>query len=167
MRETRFRDRRADETVPTPESPQRVFAPAGHEEAKGRQPAKEVAMRAPSGKASRPHHMICPFCESGELISLGHDFARCGSCGMPLLGSTLETLRDITGLPDALGAHPCECGHPEMRELPGGVFHCPACRSEVLALEARSSLPGSPAGSIEGYTDSPEGGAGGTVRKRS
>lgn len=124
-------------------------------------------MRVPSGTASRPHHMICPFCESGELVSLGHDFARCGSCGLPLLGSTLETLRDITGLPDALGAHPCECGHPEMRALPGGVFHCPACRSEVLPFEARRSLPGSPAGSMEGHTDFPAGGAGGTVRKRS
>jgi ribosomal protein L37AE/L43A len=125
-----------------------------------------MAMKVTSGKASRPHHMICPFCESGELVSLGPGFARCGSCRLPLLGSTLETLRDITGLPDALGAHPCECGHPEMRELPGGVFHCPACRSEVLPLEARRSLPGRPAGSMEGYTDFPAGGAGGTVRKR-
>jgi hypothetical protein len=108
--------------------------------------------------------MICPFCESGELVSLGDDFARCGSCGLPLLGSTLETLRDITGLPDALGAHPCECGHPEMRALPDEVFHCPACRSEVLPGEARRSL----AGSTEGHTDLPAGGgASGTTRKRS
>ena len=95
-------------------------------------------MRVPSGTASRPHHMICPFCESGELVSLGRDLARCDSCGMPLLGSTLETLRDITGLPDALGIHPCECGHPEMRELPDGVFHCPGCGSEVLPLKDRA-----------------------------
>ncbi len=92
-------------------------------------------MRVPSSTASIPSHIICPFCESGELASLGQDFARCGSCGMPLVGSTLETLREITGLPDALGAHPCECGHPEMRRLPGGVFHCPACRSEVLPIQ--------------------------------
>ena len=94
-------------------------------------------MRVPSGTASRPHHIICPFCESGELVILGHDFARCESCRLPLVGFTLETLRDMIGLPDALGSHPCECGHPEMRELPGGVFHCPACRSEVLHVKPR------------------------------
>jgi hypothetical protein len=95
-------------------------------------------MRVPSRKVSRAHHFICPFCESGELVSVGPGFSRCGSCGLPLLGSALETLRDIVGLPDALGAHPCECGHPEMLELPGGVFHCPACRSEVLPIGAQA-----------------------------
>jgi ribosomal protein L37AE/L43A len=95
-------------------------------------------MRIPSRTASGAHHIVCPFCESGELVSLGHDFARCGSCRMPLVGSTLGTLRDIIGLPDALGNHPCECGHPEMRELPDGVLHCPACGSEVLPLDARA-----------------------------
>jgi ribosomal protein L37AE/L43A len=95
-------------------------------------------MRVPSGTASRPHRIVCPFCESGVLLSLGQGFARCDSCGLPLLGSTLETLGTIIGLPDALGVHACECGHPEMRELPGGVFHCPACRSEVLPIGARA-----------------------------
>ena len=95
-------------------------------------------MKAPSGTGSRPHHIVCPFCESGKLVSLGEGFARCDSCALPLLGSTLETLRDVIGLPDALGAHPCECGHPEMRRLPDGLFHCPACRSEVLPLEVRA-----------------------------
>jgi ribosomal protein L37AE/L43A len=95
-------------------------------------------MRVPSSKLYRAHHIICPFCESGELVSLGHDFARCNSCGLPLIGSTLETLRDIVGLPDAVGAHPCECGHPEMRRLPDRVCHCPACRSEVLPIEAQA-----------------------------
>jgi len=124
-------------------------------------------MKVPSRAASRVRHIVCPFCESGELVSLGPDFARCGSCGMPLVGSMLETLGDITGLPDALGAHPCECGHPEMRELPDGVFHCPACRSEVLPFEARRNPPGSPAGSMEGSTDSPAGGEGKIVREPS
>jgi len=123
-----------------------------------RQPTKETAMRAPSRTASRAHHIVCPFCESGELVTFGPGLARCGSCGLPLLGSMLETLSGITGLPDALGAHPCECGHPEMRELPDGVFHCPACRSEVVPFEARRSLLGSPAGSMEGYTGFPAGG---------
>ena len=95
-------------------------------------------MRVPSSKRSRAHHIICPFCESGALVPLAQGFARCGSCGMPLLGSVLETLQEIVCLPDALGTHPCECGHPEMRELPGGVFHCPACGSEVLPVEART-----------------------------
>jgi ribosomal protein L37AE/L43A len=92
-------------------------------------------MRVTSGEVSSKRHIICPFCESGRLASLGPGVARCGSCGLPMLGSALETLRDIVGLPDALGAHPCECGHPEMRGLPDGVFHCPACGSEVLPVE--------------------------------
>ena len=92
-------------------------------------------MRVLSPTASRLDHIICPFCESGLLVSRGPGFARCDSCGLPLLGSALETLRDMISLPDALGAHPCECGHPEMRHLPDGVFHCPACGSEVLPVE--------------------------------
>ena len=98
-------------------------------------------MKGPSGLTSGAHRVVCPFCESGELVPLGPGFARCNSCALPLLGSMLETLRDIVGLPDALGAHPCECGHPEMRELPDGVFHCPACRAEVLPT--RKPRPGS------------------------
>ena len=100
-----------------------------------------MGMRIPSSTASRPQRLACPFCESGELLSLGQGFARCGSCGMPLVGSALETLREIVGLPDTMGARPCECGHPEMRRLPDGVFHCPACRSEVLPI--REPRPGS------------------------
>lgn len=97
-------------------------------------------MKVPLSMASRAHHIICPFCESGELVSLGPGSARCKSCGLPLLGSTLETLRDIIGLSDAVGDHACECGHPEMRELPDGVFHCPACGSEILPMEAPPSV---------------------------
>ena len=93
----------------------------------------------PSRKTPRPRYIICPFCESGELVSVGPGFVRCGSCGLPLLGSALEILRDIVSLPDTLGAHPCECGHPEMQRLPDGVFHCPACGSEVLPIEARNA----------------------------
>jgi ribosomal protein L37AE/L43A len=101
-------------------------------------------MKTPSRTISRPRHIICPFCGSGELVSVGPSFARCGSCGLPLLGSALETLRDIVRLPDALGAHPCECGHPEMRRLPDGVYHCPACGSEVLPIEAPSGAENTP-----------------------
>jgi hypothetical protein len=77
-------------------------------------------MKVSSSMASKAHHIICPFCESGGLVSLGSGSARCRSRGLPLLGSTLETLRDIIGLSDALGDHACECGHPEMRECPVG-----------------------------------------------
>lgn len=92
-------------------------------------------MKGPSRMASRAHHIICPLCESGGLVLFGPRLARCATCEMPLLGAMLETLRDIAGLPDALGNHSCECGHPEMRRLPDGVFHCPVCRSEVLPIE--------------------------------
>ncbi len=57
----------------------------------------------------------------------------------------LGALRQIVALPDALGKHACEeCGHPEMRRLPDGTFHCPACGSEVVPLEAASREPPSP-----------------------
>jgi ribosomal protein L37AE/L43A len=92
-------------------------------------------MRVLSPTASRLDHIICPFCESGLLVSRGPGFARCDSCGLPLLGSALATLRDVVSLPHALGVHACECGHPEMRRLPDGVYHCPACGSEVLPVE--------------------------------
>ena len=119
-------------------------------------PAKETAMKGPFGLASNPSHTICPFCESGQLVSRGPGFARCDSCGLPLVGSTLETLRGIVGLPDALGSHPCLCGHPEMRELPDGVFHCPACGAEVLPLQAAG--PGAARFAAGGATRSVPGG---------
>ena len=95
-------------------------------------------MKDPSGMASRAHRIVCPFCASGELVATGPGFVRCNSCALPLLGSALETLRDVIGLPDVLGAHACECGHPEMRRLPDEVFHCPACGAEVLPVEIPS-----------------------------
>jgi hypothetical protein len=76
-----------------------------------------VGDRASTSNARR---IGCPFCESGSLVIFGPGLARCDSCGLPLLGSTLEALRDIVSLPDALGSHPCECGHPKMRRLPDG-----------------------------------------------
>jgi ribosomal protein L37AE/L43A len=76
--------------------------------------------------------LICPFCEVYGLRPFGHSASRCDSCGDVLGGPLLETLCRITDLPDALGSHACECGHPEMRCLPDGVYRCPACGSEVL-----------------------------------
>jgi hypothetical protein len=58
-------------------------------------------MRDSPGTVSRARHIICPFCESEELALVGVGFARCPSCGLPLVGSTLETLREIVGLPDS------------------------------------------------------------------
>ncbi len=57
-------------------------------------------MRVPSGTAFGGHHIICPFCESGELVFFEPGLSRCGSCGLPLLGAVLENLRDIVGLSD-------------------------------------------------------------------
>ena len=91
--------------------------------------------------ASRPDHLVCPMCSAGELQHqrLNPPIA-CGSCGCVLESEILKTLKQIVVLPEALGNHACECGHPEMRRLPDDVFHCPACSSEVLLI-----LPGAKA----------------------
>ena len=91
-----------------------------------------------SSLASRSDCLICPVCQAGELHPFGGESARCGSCGSILGAATLLTLEQIIALPDALGRHACECGHPEMRLLPDGAFHCPSCGAEVLPFEALS-----------------------------
>jgi ribosomal protein L37AE/L43A len=88
---------------------------------------------------AKTYLLRCPFCEVYELESLGDNSARCKSCRSLLAGALLETLHEIAELPDALGRHPCECGHPEMRRLPDEVYWCPACGSEVLPI---SQTPG-------------------------
>jgi RNA polymerase subunit RPABC4/transcription elongation factor Spt4 len=86
---------------------------------------------------SRPDSLLCPLCEASKLYPSGRDSMRCESCDGCLSGAMLETLRVICALPDTLGTHACEeCGHPQMRLLPDRTRHCPACGSEVLALEA-------------------------------
>lgn len=84
--------------------------------------------------ATKSHPLICPFCEANELRAFGHNSARCVSCGGLLSSAFLATLRRITQLPDAAGHHACECGHPEMRRLPDGVYWCPACGFEVVPV---------------------------------
>lgn len=79
--------------------------------------------------------LICPDCGSGELQTRGTALVRCSHCDQAVDRTVLETLLEIVALPDALGSHACDCGHPEMRRLPGGVFRCPACCSEVLPVE--------------------------------
>ena len=91
-----------------------------------------------SSLASRSDYLVCPVCQEGELRPFGGERARCRSCGCILGTAMLLTLEQIIALPDALGKHPCECSHPEMSPLPDGVFHCPACGSEVLSIEAIS-----------------------------
>jgi ribosomal protein L37AE/L43A len=125
-------------------------------------------MKGPSRTRSRPHYIVCPRCGSGELRPQGSELAGCDSCGLSVEGELFRTLEQIATLPDALGTHACECGHPEMRRLPDGVFHCPACGSEVLPLKAhRRSLPANLLGSTRAFTAFPAGGAGKTVRERS
>ena len=89
-----------------------------------------------SSLASGPRALICPLCEVGELFASGHGSRCCESCPGRLSGAMLETLRHITALPEGMGSHACECGYPEMRSLPDGTYHCPACGSEVLPIGA-------------------------------
>ena len=92
-----------------------------------------------SSLKSRPGSLLCPLCGVHKLSGQGQSSARCDSCGSIVSGAMLDALRQITDLPDALGRHACEeCGHPEMRQLPGGVFHCPGCALEVLTLNTSS-----------------------------
>lgn len=81
---------------------------------------------------SKPGCLVCPLCEAGKLQPFSNGSTRCGSCGGILGRAMVVTLEQIAALPDALGAHACECGHPEMRWLPGGIYHCSACGLEVL-----------------------------------
>jgi ribosomal protein L37AE/L43A len=104
-------------------------------------------MKIPSRVTSGPCSIVCPACVRGRLDTRGSDLAECDSCGRNVEGVVLKTLEQIASLPDALGKHACECGHPEMRRLPGGVFHCPACGSEVDLLDVGAThtiLKGNP-----------------------
>jgi ribosomal protein L37AE/L43A len=94
-------------------------------------------MKTPSRTISRPRHIICPACGSGELRPRGPELVTgCPSCGLSVEGAIFKTLEQIATLPDGVGSHACEeCGHPGMRRLPDRVYHCPACGSEVLPTE--------------------------------
>lgn len=81
---------------------------------------------------SSAYHLVCPMCEAAELRTLGNISARCESYGFLPGEDLLKSIKNIIALPDALGHHACECGHPEMRRLPEGMFRCPACGLEVL-----------------------------------
>jgi ribosomal protein L37AE/L43A len=79
---------------------------------------------------------ICPYCGIDELERSAAGAARCNRCDRPLNTQVLKTLEQIVSLPDALGSHACECGHPEMRHLADGIMWCPGCGSEVLPFSA-------------------------------
>ena len=106
--------------------------------------AKEARVKVASRATSRPGRIVCPACGSGELRFRGPTPLRfrrpalveCDSCGHNVDGAVLRVLEQIVALPNAIGDHACECGHPKMRKLPDGVFHCPACGSEVLPFKA-------------------------------
>ena len=84
--------------------------------------------------------LVCPSCEHYCMLARGNTQARCPSCGFELGGEMLKTLIEILALPEALGTHACEeCGHPQMRRLPDGVFHCPACHAEVAPFSRQAS----------------------------
>src|SRR5215210_5115224 len=89
---------------------------------------------------SRLGSLVCPLCEGHRLDARGRSSARCDSCRGIVSGARLEALRQITDLPEALGSHACECGHPEMRRLPDGTRHCPACGSEVVPVDTHTTL---------------------------
>jgi len=60
-----------------------------------------------------------------------------------LLPTLFCTTATSTSMPGHLVCHACEeCHHPEMRLLPDGVFHCPACRSEVQPIVVEDPLAG-------------------------
>jgi ribosomal protein L37AE/L43A len=86
--------------------------------------------------SSTTNSIICPCCGIDELERSADGEARCSRCVLTISTQVLETLEQIVSLPDAIGSHACECGHPEMRRLGDGVLRCPGCGSEVLPLSA-------------------------------
>ena len=116
---------------------------------------REVSSRTTA--SSRSGRLVCPACEFGELQPRGKaSLASCNVCNCAFNGAVLRILEQIATLPDALGKHACEeCYHPEMRLLPDGTFHCPACGSEVRPItgpisELQLDGAGSPAHNIKG-----------------
>ena len=86
--------------------------------------------------ASNTNSIICPCCGISELERSAEGVTHCTRCDRSLSEQMLKTLEQIVSLPDAVGSHACECGHPEMRRLADGVMWCAGCGSEVLPLSA-------------------------------
>ncbi len=60
----------------------------------------------------------------------------CERCDLSRDENVVEALGQVASLPDAAGSHPRGCGHPEMRLLPDGIFHCPSCGTEATPTGA-------------------------------
>ena len=86
--------------------------------------------------SSNTYSIICPCCGINELERSADGVVGCSRCDRPISTQVLKSLEHIASLPDALGSHACECGHPEMRRLGDGVLWCPGCGSEVVPLSA-------------------------------
>jgi ribosomal protein L37AE/L43A len=86
--------------------------------------------------SSTTNSIICPCCGVDELERSAAGVVGCSRCDRPISTQVLKTLEQIVSLPDAIGSHACECGHPEMRHLADGVLWCPGCGSEVLPFSA-------------------------------
>ena len=96
-------------------------------------------MKKQPDTSSNANCIICPYCGINELERSADGEARCTRCDRPISKQMLETLEQITSLPDAIGSHACECGHPEMRHLADDVMSCPGCGSEVVPLSASAT----------------------------
>ena len=86
--------------------------------------------------SSNTNSIICPCCGINELDRSPEGGAYCARCDRPISTEMLKTLEQIVSLPDAIGSHACECGHPEMRRLADGILWCPGCGSEVVPFSA-------------------------------
>jgi ribosomal protein L37AE/L43A len=87
-------------------------------------------------KSSNTDSIVCPYCGIDELERSADSKARCARCDRSISTQLLKTLEQIVSLPNVIGSHACECGHPEMRRLADGVLWCPGCGSEVVPLSA-------------------------------
>ena len=97
-------------------------------------------MKKQTHTLSNTYSIICPCCGVDELERSADGEARCSRCDRPISTQVLKSLEQIVSLPDAIGSHACECGHPEMRHLADGILWCPGCGSEVLPLSASEML---------------------------
>ena len=105
-------------------------------------------MRRPSvgsaTTASRADYLVCPGCGCGQLQPPRGFLspARVRPLWVRFRQHHRGDAQAIVAFPEApLGKHSCECGHPEMRRLPDGVFHCPVCRAEVLPVSIPEPRP--------------------------
>jgi ribosomal protein L37AE/L43A len=107
-------------------------------------------VRKQTSISSNTDSMICPCCGINELDRSPEGAAYCTRCDRPTGTEMLKTLEQIVSLPDAMGSHACECGHPEMRRLADGVVWCPGCGSEVVPL-LPSTMPSESESTSEAY----------------